>query len=177
MKIELGVESINKAISRLNNFSEEVTDIAPEKIVDTMLWHGVRILNQYNSSAPKSGIEDNTVDKRNNKDGSGSLILFGPNAIYDEFGTGEEGASDPHPLKNYYDLNPYNSGPFIFYNELAGRYQWRYQPMAGRPYFTDNGLTSGIPSGKMMYNTANDLNDIKTNVAKRRLNDTVKKFK
>lgn len=175
--VSTSIERIDKTIENINNLRDEITDILPDDIVNAIVREGQIIANGYNRSAPKSGLVDNYTGKIQSKEGAGAIIMSGPNVIYDEFGTGEEGASQPHPLKNYYDLNPYNSGPFIFYNELAGRYQWRYGPMAGKPYFTNTGLTSGIPAGKMMYNTANDIRKIKNDIAAKKINKAIKKFK
>ena len=80
-------------------------------------------------------------------------------------------------MKGQFALNPYNSGPTIFYNEFAGRYQWRYYPMRGRPYFTKDGLTEGIPSGKQMYNTAKDLRASKNEIVIREIENAVKRFR
>ena len=174
----LETESINLTIEALHNLAEEIDDIAPSEFIDKMLSKGEKILKGYNQSAPKSGLRDNIVSSFNNKNGSGTLILSGKNAIYDEFGTGEEGRADPHPLKSYYNLNEYNSGPTIYYNQWAGRTGWNYKPMAGKPYFeVGTGFTSGVPSGKMVFNTANDLNRIKIDIATPVIKKATKKFK
>ena len=99
--------------------------------------------------------------------------MSGENAIYDEFGTGEQGLDNPHPMKEQFSLNPYNSGPTIFYNQFAGRHQWYYRPMAGKPYFTKSGATEGIPAGKQMYNTLQNLNKIKRNIAVNETNKVI----
>lgn len=159
-KIDMGAIPINRIPSRVNDvkeyfkaLGEQLTDVRPGLIVDDICNAGVEKAIELNILSPKTGVAENDIYKMPTSDGRSAIIMQGENAVYDEFGTGEEGMHDPHPLKNQFPLNPYNSGPFIFYNEFTGRYQWRYRPMAGKPYFTETGLTSGTPSGKQMFNT------------------------
>ena len=178
MKVKLTVQSIDKAIEKLKLFEEDISDIAIGRIVETLVTKGVSKASSLNASAPQSGVDKSIIISNFDQDSaSGFVALHGRNAVYDEFGTGTQGASNPHPMKGYFDLNPYNSGPTIFYNEMTGTYQWRYQPMAGRPYFTSTGLTEGIPAGKVMYDTGNYIHSIKNNVIEKELKGSLKKLK
>ena len=49
--------------------------------------------------------------------------------------------------------------------------------MRGRPYFTKDGFTEGIPSGKQMYNTAKDLRASKNEIVTREIENAVKRFR
>lgn len=162
-KIHTKVDDLKK---RFEGLHDDLEETVPGTIVDNICKAGVSMAKQLNATAPKTGLADNKIFAAEHKDTPmhGAIIMEGENAVYDEFGTGEEGAADPHPLKGGFGLNPYNSGPFIFYNEFTGRYQWRYRPMAGKPYFTQSGLTSGTPSGKQMYNTLQYVREIKGDI-------------
>ena len=146
--------------------------VAAQNIVSTLCEKGGAKATELNAQAPNSStVAAKVVPK--SKFYNGSISLSGKSAVYDEFGTGEEGLRDPHPMKGQFGLNPYNSGPAIFYNQYANRWQWYYRPMAGRPYFTQYGATSGIPSGKQMYNTLQYIRDIKGEVISEELQDAL----
>ena len=94
------------------------------------------------------------------------LIAKGKDVIYEEFGTGDRGEDDPHPDKSKYNLNDYNSGYFIMSVEdignqdlldflkeegiTSGKY-WSYRKNGERHF------TQGVPSGKEMWNTRNEM--------------------
>ena len=177
MKLKLTKEVINKTIEKLKLLEEEITGIALENVVAKLTIRGIATAQGYTTGMPRSTTEDSTIkggvlDNRK----TGYIALHGPGAVYDEFGTGDEGANDPHPLKGNFPLNPYNSGPTIRLDPLD-RHYWVYKPMAGEPYFDDNGKTHGIPSGKMMYNTSKHLGSIKDKIIKDEFEGVVKKFK
>ena len=181
MKLYLSTYGVNDFIKKLKFFESDMED-ASISIVNEMVDKGSAIANQLNSIAPKSGEQDNDIIPVHSKVSTngkavGSIVMQGDNAVYDEFGTGEKGSDSPHPLKGDFDLNPYNSGPHIFYNQFAGRYQWFYKPMAGRPYFTKYGATEGIPAGKQMYTTAQVLKKEKNKIASSILKEYLPKYK
>ena len=170
MKLQLSTYGVTDLIKKLQFLESDIED-ASMTIVNRLVDDGTKLANQLNDLAPKSGEVDNDIIPVHSKvstngKATGSIIMQGENAVYDEFGTGDQGADNPHPLKNKFGLNPYNSGPTIFYNQFAGRHQWYYRPMAGKPYFTKYGATEGIPSGKQMYTTAQTLKKEKNKLAK-----------
>lgn len=182
MEIRLNKESINTAIEKLNNLREEITNISLTRIVDRLVNEGASEANDYTMGAPQSGLEASRVVSKTLKSGlAGYVALVGPNAVYDEFGTGEEGAADPHPLKGNFGLNPYNSGYFVSRQvDDKGLHYWIYKPMSGNSYFDIDdikGKTYGIPSGKMIYHASTHVRNIKDQIVKDELNATVKKFK
>lgn len=165
-------------VLRPNKYVQSSLDEACKGVVDRLSNEGSELATVLNEAAPSSATDKSIVHMyetlNNEYSAQGGFYLQGKSAIYDEFGTGEEGASDPHPMKDYFPLNPYNSGPYIFYNEFAGRYQWYYKPMAGMPYFTETGATSGIPSGKQMYTAAQHVRKIKGNIIAEEINDAIR---
>ena len=163
------VEVINGLKNGVQGFKETLNTTCSE-IVSELLNDGKEYATIANALAPHGGLDHGIVDI--DKD-DGLLYLKGKNAVYDEFGTGTQGESNPHPMKGNFDLNPYNSGPYIFYNQFASAYQWYYRPMAGKPYFTESGLTEGIPSGKQMYNTLQHIYSIKRDITKKHLDEAM----
>lgn len=176
MKIKLKKEHIDIVIDKLKMLDEEITGISLENVVAKLTIRGIATAQGYAAGMPRSTTEDNRIkggvlDNRK----TGYIALQGPGAVYDEFGTGDEGANDPHPRKSDFLLNPYNSGPTIRLDPLD-RHYWVYKPMAGEPYFDDDGKTHGIPSGKMMYNTSKHLRSIKDEIIRDEFEGVVKKF-
>lgn len=181
MKLRLSVYDVNDFVKRLRFLESDIED-ASMTIVNNMVDEGAELAKQLNDLAPKSGEADNDIIPVHSKvstngKATGSIIMQGENAVYDEFGTGDQGADNPHPQKGEFGLNPYNSGPTIFYNQFAGRNQWYYRPMAGRPYFTKYGATEGIPAGKQMYTTAQTLKKNKRKIAKAVIKEMIGKYK
>ena len=182
MEIRLNNESVNLAIEKLKNLKKEVTGIAILPIIKKLVDEGEKVANDYTIGAPQSGEDaSRIITKVYKSELSGYVALVGPNAIYDEFGTGEEGAADPHPLKGNFDLNPYNSGYFVSRQvDDKGLHYWIYKPMSGNSYFDVDGIkgkTHGIPSGKMIYYASTHVRNIKDQIIRDELNATVKKFK
>lgn len=154
---------------------------ASEDIVKELVIAGYEEAVMTNAVAPQSGIEPSYVTQgigKNEDKDEGYVALIGRNAVYDEFGTGEEGARRPHPKKDNVNppLNPYNSGPAIKIDK-NGHYYWMYKPMASRPYFTETGYTNGIPAGKQIYNADMYIRKIKNNVIKEKLNESIQFLK
>lgn len=177
MIVKLTNEGISKAIEKLKLLEEEVDHLGLERIVTKLTVQGILAAQEYAAGAPQSNPEPSVIKGGTLQNGkAGYIALQGEGAVYEEFGTGEEGANDPHPMKNNFSLNPYNSGPTIRLDEFD-RHYWVYKPMAGEPYFDEHGKTHGIPSGKIMYNTSKHIRSIKDNIIRKEFEDTIKKFK
>lgn len=179
MKTKLSEYGITNIINELEYLSDTLTTTSG-LIVDKLVDAGVAKAIELNAAAPRSGTSANTIYGEYSKENKGGrVIMKGDDAVYDEFGTGEEGKSDPHPIKGNFPLNDYNSGPVVSknINPETGRHFWYYTPMAGRPYFRQDGYTEGIPSGKQMYNTLQYLRKEIRTVATKELNDALKIFK
>lgn len=178
MAYKLTVADIDLLLENVKLFADDMT-IANERIVEKLVSEGAKIARQTVNSAPYSGTEPSIIVDRITSGGKkGYIALRGKKAVYDEFGTGEEGADSPHPLKNNFALNPYNSGPTIRVNPITDRHYWiipdgYYVPSE---YVQEGGYTEGIPAGKQMYNTSIYLHSIKDEVIKKELQDTIKKF-
>lgn len=181
MKASLSVASITDIINRLDAFKSNL-DIANENVISTLINKGTTQAELYNARAPQSGLEKSKIIGKITEHGkSGYIALVGDNAVYDEFGTGEEGAADAHPLKGEFGLNPYNSGPYVstHVNVLTGRHYWIIPPGQYTPgtYVDERGYTEGIPSGKQMYDTSRYIRFIKDSVIEKEFNNAIKKYK
>ena len=182
--MKLSESNISSLIQTISSIDETLSSGACYDIVDKLVDFGVDWAREYDADAPRSGEGANAITgikpKLAKRSVIGGVSMSGDNAIYDEFGTGEEGASDPHPMKNQFSqLNPYNSGPIVSknINPKNGRHYWYYPPMDGQPYFNfpdeGAGYTEGIPSGKQMYNTLLDLRKNAKKVAVFEVNKTI----
>lgn len=175
---EFGINETREDILYLRKTIKDTTKLAVRKVMEA----GIDEAKLWNSKAPKTGVEDNQIYGTSSKDGySRQVVMSGPNAIYDEFGTGEEGAAEPHLLKSRFGLNPYNSGPYVstHINKKNGRHYWFYAPM-GRiepRYFEPNGYTEGTPSGKQMYNTLRYLERNASNIVKEEFSNALNIFR
>jgi len=156
------LKDLEKGLEQLyNNIDKEA-----DKILKDIAESGQDYLNKQYENA--LGKDPNILDlnTRIDKDTNGySLVGFGRDVIYEEFGTGDEGEKHPHPVKSNYNLNDYNSGSFIidvsdvhnpeFLSILAengitsGKF-WSYRKNGAH-------LTQGVPAGQEMWKTRNYL--------------------
>ena len=172
----LSVARIDYIIGKMVMLKDNIDD-ASKDIVSTLVDKGEVRANELNALAPQSGTEKSRIITNIDDNGyKGTISLVGRNAVYDEFGTGEEGLKNSHPMKSKFPLSPYNSGPKIHYSSNYG-YYWFYNPMAGEEYFTDKGLTKGIPAGKQIYETSKYVESISKKVAKECLDNATKSLK
>lgn len=143
----------------LYKFMDDVIVASEEGLVE-VLKKGTEVAKEYNNTVAADLGYKNDSDahyKVNENRKSGYVALTGPDVLYEEFGTGDVGANDGHPIKGDFPfLNPYNSGQYIRTND-KGEHYWFYKGMIGgsSPYYDpDTGYTRGIPSGKQMYKTS-----------------------
>lgn len=189
MSRKLSVKDIDDLMKSVDSIVKDNIDKIPIQIVDELVTLGKAKAEELNAAAPHSNTEIPKVYSKITENSlKGYIVLQGESAVYDEFGTGEKGADDAHPLKNNFGLNPYNSGPFVskHISETTGRHYWFYPKMAGvEPYYDfikeegrkPTGFTEGIPSGKQMYNTSVYLQQIKQGVIKKTLDEWLAKPK
>jgi len=184
MKLILNAYGVSDLMKRLRFLESDVEDAGIE-IVNELVNIGASEAMRLDSVAPHSSNRGNNPYTVKAKVAKGVITgctgLQGTSIIYDEFGTGNEGAANPHPLKENFGLNPYNSGPVVSKNiNIYGHHYWFYKPgLTSEPnyHFPPNGYTEGIPSGKQVYNTARTLQKEKNKVAKSILNRYLPKYK
>lgn len=171
------IYKIKDLIEELSYTSSTLQEATCENIVERICNDASQYASYLNAVAPQSGTDKSIVGKE--IDGrQGSVYLSGKSAVYDEFGTGEEGALNAHPMKANFALNPYNSGPFVSTHlDKYGQHFWFYTPMAGREFYNEKGLTYGIPSGKQMYNTLQYIRGIKKDIISEEINEAIQTLK
>ena len=86
-------------------------DLAAKQITDELANYGLEEMQKiYDSYGYLSfGSEPNTFYIEDDKNGGKNVVMEGPQAIYEEFGTGTEGEQNPHPIKSNFKLDDYNS--------------------------------------------------------------------
>ncbi len=173
--IGLDVKQINGLIKSLRELSKTLEKM-PNELVNELGVLGLEKLNEkYSQRKQDENITDiNTSIKPS--ENRCDILAQGKDVIYEEFGTGDKGKSDPHPDKSKYNLNDYNSGKYIRNaNEKSaqhgitdGKY-WTYKKDGDIKY------TQGVPSGKEMFETSNYLKDKIPDILKEKASDVLSK--
>lgn len=144
-KININNRDINDLIKSLTKLSNDINKL-PKEISKEIAELGKEYLDvEYSQANVDQTIDVSSINTSIHQTNNGyQIIASGKDVIYEEFGTGEEGKSQPHPEKRKYPLNDYNSGPFVSTHiNKYGRHYWFYK-----------GYSEGNPSGAEMYNTA-----------------------
>ena len=169
IKVSLSDESLNDLISKLNNLKENLK-VADEKIVkDIASFIKQEVSNNLSATPYKDGNEDSEAysDINGNKAEAG---MQGTQVIYNEFGTGTEGANAPHPDKSKFALKGYNTGPKIKVSK-TGELFWLYKDKNGEIV-----KTQGIPAGKQVFNASVMLKGKKIQIIKNRVGEVISKL-
>lgn len=138
---------LKNASANLQRISTDIIDDLAEITLD-------EIQRNYSSAEYQPG---ETMDfSKTGSDVDKTVSMSGPQAWYSEFGTGTRGGLSPHPLKNNFGLNPYNSGRTIRAASSnvtqktgipEGTLYWTYKDADGEIQYTQ-----GIPAQKEVYN-------------------------
>ena len=159
---ESNIQDVINAFKSIYNDIDKYVEKTDEKIIQESKKY---LDKQYSSRLKDPNITDISTEYEKIDNGY-KLIAKGKDVIYEEFGTGDRGEDDPHPDKSKYNLNDYNSGYFIMSVEdvgnqdlldflkeqgiTSGKY-WSYRKNGERHF------TQGVPSGKEMWNTRNEM--------------------
>lgn len=185
MVIKLSESSINNAIHWVNSMKDDITDVNGQ-IINKLCNIGFEKASNVNYSVDHTGAElSNVYSEYDVFKGKGAVYLQGPNAVFDEFGTGEVGQNNPHPQagKIRFTMPPYTgyvSGPVVTrLVDEQGRHYWNV-PGDNRPsngyVDPETGLTYGLPSGKQIYSASVEVRKQAKNIAVGLLNDAMKKY-
>ena len=177
--MQVDTKEIGRMINSLNTLSSNINKLKTE-IPKEIAEEGLKHLNSLYASKSKDNDTDDihtSIDKTAN---GYSIISQGKDVLYEEFGTGDEGARHPHKDKSKYGLKDYNSGPTIrpvnsnnpalkAHGITSGKY-WTYEKDGEIKY------TQGIPAGMQMFDTSNYLRSgvIKT-IMKEKASDVLSK--
>lgn len=173
--INLSQKSINDAIKQINDMKKEtlrVNDLVAKDLADKTLDK----MKEFYSMFPYKSNTDSPSFYVEKTENGYKAVIASASVAYEEFGTGDIGASDGHPWKGNYSLNPYNSGSTIRpaddksakYGITSGLY-WTYWNGSYHVY------TQGIPSGKFMYNSDIWLRDNYKEIIKQKVADALSK--
>lgn len=165
--IKLSSGDINSLIASLKDISKDFDNLPKEISKETAELGKEYLEEEYSQAVHDQTIDlsDLSIEVEETSRGH-RLIARGSQVLYEEFGTGEEGAKQPHPKKNEYNLNDYNSGPFVSTHiNKYGLHYWYY-----------NGYSEGNPSGAEMFNTARFLREKgMKDVIKKKVSDVLSK--
>lgn len=169
IRIGLNPYDIQKAIEKLNKLQNEIPNLS-SKIVEAVANEGLDFLNEEYENTPSNiSFDTDDIKRYTERSSTGyNIIAEGKDVLYAEYGTGEQGARNPHPEKSGHGLNDYNSGPIVSTHiNKSGRHYWFYK----------GEYTEGIPSGKQMFNTRNYVKDkVIPQVSKKMVGDLLSKL-
>lgn len=158
-KADLSVSSLDQLLSDLKDYKKKV-DAAPNKIAESLAQVGAEsiqetlseITNQDGNALGEVGIAETETGLRVYNEGSQIAFL--------EYGTGEQGAADSHPLAGKAGWK-YGSGPKIR-KMKNGKRMWRYWDHL-RGHWR---ITNGIPAQMQVFTAAQKMRDRLVEIAR-----------
>ena len=177
-KISLNSD-LSSFINNLTELSQNVKNL-PNDICKEASNSGIVYLSDlYASRTPDPNIIDIQTSLVTTKNGY-KIVASGKDVVYEEFGTGDEGANDGHPWKGQtnFKLNSYNSGETIreanessaLHGITSGKY-WTYKKEGSN----EVQYTQGVPAGKELFNTSNYLHEEIKKISKKKVSDVLSK--
>lgn len=160
---DLSVASLDKLLSDVKDYKAKV-EAAPAKITERLAEIGAEAIQQNISGiTDPDGNAPGTVGMQ--VEGSSAKVFEkGDQIAFLEYGTGEQGATSPHP-KAAEAGRKYNVGPYI-HKMKNGKMMWHYRDkLRGGHWRT----TNGIPAQKQVLKAALTMRDNIVPVAKEAL--------
>jgi hypothetical protein len=117
-----------------------------EQLKDKMVENYGLFLNEIPRNDPQDRSDTGFYIEHEDR-GRYRVHAVGTHVIYDEFGTGQLGLESPHPEKDRYLLDDYNSGDHIRYDK------------SGRGYWIFKRITYGVPAGAFVYDAISEMAD------------------
>lgn len=180
IKLDLSGNSIDNLIDSLLKLDNDLRK-ASQDIVKDMVMFTEQQVNYNISATPYKAISETTEAYSEIKENNGIAGMRGPQSVYEEFGTGTEGSNSPHPKKEDFGLNPYNSGPSIRPANitiaaktgiLPGELYWTYIDENSGEFV----YTQGIPAGKQVFDASIRLKDVKQSIINKRVGEAISKL-
>jgi len=176
IRINLNEKELNDLTKRLDNWAKMMDDAAKNIVDDLSKYSAKKMRNihqqsSFKSSTPMQFKIEGTEYKK-------TVSMSGEQALYEEFGTGTMGAMNPHPIKNQFDLKPYNSGRTIRtvskgVSEKTGLQEgtlyWTYKDEGGQTVYTQ-----GIPAFKPGYDSYQATLNKTPSIIKKRMSEVIK---
>lgn len=164
---DFNTSSVSTLIEYFENLSNEIDNMGKTITYDIAEEGFKNLYNEYANRVKDENIVDINIGIEQTTGGC-QIVSQGRDVLYEEFGTGDKGEQSPHPDKYKYDLDDYNSGPFILdvadvgnkdmldtlsQNGITSGKFWSYRKNG------ETHLTQGIPAGMEMYRTSKYLRD------------------
>lgn len=179
-KITIGLNKneISNLANKLDSIANKLEKMA-DKLTDDIAELGLEEMQKKFSASsyhPEDGMSFSKVGTSKQK----KISMIGSQAIYHEFGTGTMGEQNPHPQKNDFELNPYNSGRTIRRNTKPNS----DATMLGIPpnglywtYVDENGIkyyTQGIPAQKTVFDANKTIKEKLPSLCKQAVEEVLK---
>lgn len=170
IKMELSTTSVNEIKNKILQLQADLNK-AKELAVEDMANFALKEIKTNYAGSPYTDGNDDVSFFKEKKENKTIVGVKGSQCVYREFGTGTEGLNAPHPIKNKFPLNDYNSGKKIKVNSKTGELFWIYKNKNGEKVYTQ-----GIPAGKEVFNASVILKGKKYEILRRRVGEALSKL-
>lgn len=170
-EIDALCNKLTSIAGKLDKMGKKIVDEASNLAIDEMT-------KNYQNSQYEEGSETDFFQKGTETEKQ--VGMTGEQVIYTEFGTGTEGEMNPHPQKEEFSLNPYNSGKTIRratkevhdkHGIGQGELYWTYKDKNGEVKYTQ-----GIPAQKIVYNADEKLKEDLPAICKKAVEEVLDDF-
>lgn len=179
-KITIGLNrnEIANLANKLDSIANKLEKMA-DKLTDDIAELGLEEMQKNFSSSqyqPSDGMGFSKTGTARKK----KISMIGSQAIYHEFGTGTMGEQSPHPQKDEFDLNAYNSGQTIRRNIKPNSVASQLGIPANGLYWTykdENGIkhyTQGIPAQKTVFDANKTIKEKLPSLCKQAVEEVLK---
>lgn len=179
IRVPLSVKGLQELQDNLSEIKSSLVMATEELVVELADYGKSKVDANYSASMFTDGNDDvqsfSEATEKGHKFGA-----RGTQVTYREFGTGTEGASNPHPSMNGMGLSAYNSGKTIrratdkVFDRAGvpvGILYWTYKDKGGNIVFT-----TGIPAGMEVYNAAKAVKQSASLIAAMKVSDVLLKI-
>lgn len=180
INLQLSTQGIDNLIKRLEKLEKNLNQ-SSQKIIEELSDLGLQEIQKNYASTPYRDGNDDVGFFNSGNEKKRTIGAVGTQVLYNEFGTGTEGANSPHPQKGDFGLNAYNSGRTIRPNNNENSSASRLGIPNGGMYWTymDGNVkkyTQGIPAGKQVYLAAKKIQKDKNKVIKKVVGEALSKL-
>ena len=134
IKMELSTTSVNEIKNKILQLQADLNK-AKELAVEDMANFALKEIKTNYAGSPYTDGNDDVSFFKEKKENKIIVGVKGSQCVYREFGTGTEGLNAPHPIKNKFPLNDYNSGKKIKVNSKTGELFWIYKNKNGEKIY------------------------------------------
>ena len=172
IKISLNTKELSNLINDLKKLSSSFKNLNTE-VAKELAEATAHELEQNYSAFPFQSSEGKAQIGVENSNNVYKVYARSKSVIYEEFGTGDVGQANPHPIpQSDFGLKGYNTGSYIY---PADNFSAQYGITSGMYWTYDGVPTQGIPSGKFMFNTSEWLHDNYKELIQKKVDDVISK--